>query len=221
MLGPGLAHYPAALEPDVPHLSRISQVSIWDRFNGQMNNMCNKSCNNVFICLAMARFWHVVSSLSWLHKFFYCSYSGSRMESRLQLFRLWTHLRPTPWHSKSTCLREMPFSTSQPITSFISTWKMRDYFPIPSRSTDGKSYAIQQECATLPFLQLSSTQELQTFGNPQLADKKEGWVAFSSFIFQFYIPPHALGDTLKYDIELCHMSSLLTSHALLWLWHFI
>lgn len=38
---------------------------------------------------------------------------------------------PTPENRDSTCLRDMLFSLSLPINAFISTWKMRDYFPIP------------------------------------------------------------------------------------------
>lgn len=45
--------------------------------------------------------------------------------------------------------------------------------PLLTHSIDGKSYAIRQECATLPSLQLSSTQErakCKTFGNPWFPD---------------------------------------------------
>lgn len=45
--------------------------------------------------------------------------------------------------------------------------------PLLTHSIDGKSDAIRQECATLPSLQLSSTQErakCKTFGNPWFPD---------------------------------------------------
>lgn len=56
--------------------------------------------------------------------------------------------------------REMPFSTSEPITSFISTWKMRDYFPnsLPAPLM-GSLMPFSRNVQTLPSLQLSSTQE--------------------------------------------------------------
>lgn len=48
---------------------------------------------------------------------------------------------------------------------------MRDCFPISS--TDGKSYAIRQEFATLPFSQLSSTpKRMQIDGISLLGDQK-------------------------------------------------
>lgn len=56
-------------------------------------------------------------------------------------------------HEADTLIHFMAF------TAIISAWKVRGCFPSHSCSIDGKSYAILEECATLPFLQLSSSQE--------------------------------------------------------------
>ena len=79
-----------------------------------------------------------------------------RIRSRIRRSRL-----RSPTHTHTHTQRERcPF----PLHSFwrysFQLWKSEGLFSHSlSQSTDGKSYAIQQECATLPFLRLSSTQE--------------------------------------------------------------
>lgn len=117
----------------------------------------------------------------------------SAIESSLQLCSCSASERtaaPPTEAAKARAWERCPFPLRCFKTAFISTWKVRDYFPIPSRSTDGKSYAIRQECATLPFLQLSSTQERANLWESP-TDIREGGGS-SSTILQFHRPSYAL-----------------------------
>lgn len=72
---------------------------------------------------------------------------------------------------------------------------LRDYFPIPSRSVDGKYYAIQQECASLPFLQLFSG-VCKPWGVPSLETMKKN-TTMTHIYFAFYVALCTPRDTLN------------------------
>lgn len=98
------------------------------------------------------------------------------------------------------------FSVSLPINAFISTWKMRDYFPTPTPRAPLMGTLMRSSRNVQPF---SSSKALtprraQTFGNPQLADKKKK--KEGAGVWEVYAPPCAV---LHLNVTLSFVTFLL------------
>lgn len=108
---------------------------------------------------------------------------------------LFVDVHQHPKHLKHVFMRS-PFP---PLSLYYSVLfqpgNLRDYFPIPSRSVDGKYYAIQQECASLPFLQLFSG-VCNPWGVPSLETMKKN-TTMTHIYFVFYVALSTPRDILS------------------------